>query len=75
MIISLFVKKRVQGAAQQTAGLMYGDVPEERIAELERLLREECGFAAVERWPIGASVVTNTGPLALAAFYYGAPRE
>lgn len=73
--IAKLVKKRVQGAAQQTAGLMYGDVPEERVAELERLLREECGFAAVERWPIGASVITNTGPLALAAFYYGTPRE
>lgn len=69
------VKKRVSGAAQQTAGLLYGDVPEERVAQLQRLLLEECGFARVERWPIGASVITNTGPLALAAFYYGAPRE
>ena len=69
------VKKRVSGAAQQTAGLLYGDVPEERIAALEQLLKTECGFAAVERWPIGASVITNTGPLALAAFYYGTPRD
>lgn len=69
------VKRRAVGAAQQTAGLLYGDVPEERIAELENQLLNECGFAAVERWPIGASVITNTGPLALAAFYYGTPRE
>lgn len=69
------VKKRVSGAAQQTAGLLYGDVSEERIQLLERLLLEECGFAGVERWAIGASVLTNTGPLALAVFYYGIPRD
>lgn len=69
------VKKRAVGAAQQTAGLLHGDVSEERIAELERLLMTECGFQAVERYQIGASVTTNTGPEALAVFYYGEPRE
>ncbi|MCB6365795.1 DegV family protein [Intestinibacillus massiliensis] len=69
------VKKNAVSPAQQTAGLLYGDVPEARIEELERLLLSECGFAAVERWPIGVSVITNTGPLALAAYYYGASRD
>ena len=32
------------------------------------------GFAAVERYPIGVSVITNTGPKAFALIYYGAPR-
>lgn len=68
------VKKNAVCPAQQTAGLLYGDVSEERLEELERLLRSECGFAEVERSPIGASVLTNTGPQALAIAYYGAPR-
>ena len=69
-----FVRKRVVSPETQTAGLLYGDVPQNRIEELEKKLLE-MGFAAVERWPIGVSVLTNTGPQALAVMYYGAPRE
>lgn len=68
-----FAKKRAVHPEKQTAGLLYGDVAPEKLAELERLLLE-AGFAAVERWPIGVSVITNTGPQALAVMYYGAPR-
>ncbi|MDR3765731.1 MAG: DegV family protein [Butyricicoccus sp.] len=69
-----FVRKRVVNPETQTAGLLYGDVPENRIEELEKRLLE-MGFAAVKRWPIGVSVLTNTGPQALAVMYYGAPRD
>lgn len=69
------VKKNAISPAQQTAGLLYGDVQEQQIEQLETLLRSECGFAEVERYPIGASVITNTGPQALAVYYYGLPRE
>lgn len=68
------VRQRAVAPAQQTAGLLYGDVPPARVSELEQLLLQECGFAAVERCPIGVSVITNTGPLALAVYYYGEPR-
>lgn len=68
-----FVKKHAVGLENQTAGLLYGDVDEAKIAELEKRLYE-AGFRAVERWPIGVSVITNTGPQALAVMYYGAPR-
>ena len=63
--------RRAVAPEKQTAGLLYGDVDESKIAELERLLLEKAGFAAVERWPIGISVITNTGPKALAVMYYG----
>lgn len=68
------VRKRVVNPQKQTAGLLYGDVPEKRIEELEKQLLA-LGFAAVERWPIGPSVISNTGPQALAVMYYGAPRR
>ena len=44
-----------------------------KIAELENQLYA-LGFRKVTRWPIGVSVITNTGPEALAVMYYGAPR-
>ena len=68
-----FVNGRVLNPEQQTAGLLYGDVSENRIAELEKRLYG-LGFPKVERWPIGVSVITNTGPQALAVMYYGSPR-
>lgn len=69
------VKKNAVSPAQQTACLLYGDVSVEYLQELERLLLSDCGFAAVERCPIGVSVITNTGPQALAVSYYGTPRD
>lgn len=66
---------RAVAPEKQIAGLLYGDVEEDKIVELERLLQSKAGFAAVERWPIGVSVITNTGPRALAVMYYGAPRR
>lgn len=69
-----FVKKHAVGIENQTAGLLYGAVDEKKIAELEKRLYE-AGFQKVERWPIGVSVITNTGPEALAVMYYGAPRD
>ena len=68
-----FVNGRVLNPEQHTAGLLYGDVSENRIAELEKRLYG-LGFPKVERWPIGVSVITNTGPQALAVMYYGSPR-
>lgn len=68
-----FAKKRAVHPEKQIAGLLYGDVAEEKIIELEQALLD-AGFSAVERWPIGVSVITNTGPQALAVMYYGAPR-
>lgn len=69
-----FAKSHAVKPENQTAGLLYGDVEEEKIAELEKRLYE-AGFQKVERWPIGVSVITNTGPKALAVMYYGAPRS
>ena len=68
------VSARVQQPEKQTALLLYGDVPAERIDELEKRLRTEIGFQNVARSPIGHSVITNTGPQALAVAYYGQPR-
>lgn len=68
------VSARVQQPEKQTALLLYGDVPAERIDELEKRLRTEIGFQNVVRSPIGPSVITNTGPQALAVAYYGQPR-
>ena len=42
---------------------------------LEKRLRTEIGFRDVERVAIGPSVLTNTGPLAMAVAYYGTPRD
>ena len=60
---------------KQTAILLYGDVPAERLDEMEKRLRTEIGFRDVERVVIGPSVLTNTGPLAMAVAYYGTPRD
>lgn len=68
------VSARVQQPEKQTALLLYGDVPAARIDELEKRLRTEIGFKDVVRSPIGPSVITNTGPQALAVAYYGQPR-
>ena len=68
------VVARVQQPEKQT-GILYGDVPEERLAEVEKRMREEIGFKDVVRCAIGPSVLSNTGPLAIAVAYYGAPRE
>ena len=69
------VAARVQQPEKQTGILLYGDVPEERLAEVEKRMREEIGFKDVVRCAIGPSVLSNTGPLAIAVAYYGAPRE
>lgn len=71
--IAALVKKRAVNPARQTAHLLYGDVPEERIAALEQALLADCGFARVKRSPIGGAVLTNTGPYALAVSYQTQP--
>lgn len=68
------VSARVVQPEKQTALLLYGSVPAARIDEMEKRLRTEIGFGAVTRCPIGPSVITNTGPQALAVAFYGAPR-
>lgn len=67
------VKKRAVQPQTQTALLLTGDVPTARVDELEQLLRKECGFASVHRGLIGPTVLTNTGPDALAVAFYGPP--
>ena len=69
------VSARVQQPDKQTAILLYGAVPGERMEELEKRLRTEIGFKAVIRCPIGPSVITKTGPQALAVAFYGQPHE
>ena len=69
------VSARVVQPDKQTAILLYGDVPAERLDEMEKRLRTEIGFRDVERVVIGPSVLTNTGPLAMAVAYYGTPRD
>lgn len=69
------VSDRVRQPEKQTAFLLYGDVLAERKAELEKRLRTEIGFANVRAVPIGASVITNTGPQALAVAFYGSGRD
>ena len=68
------VSGRVVQPEKQTALLLYGDVPAARIDELEKRLRTEIGFRNVLRSPIGPSVITNTGPQALAVAFYGQAR-
>lgn len=68
-----FVRQRAVGIEKQEAGLLYGAVSKEKITELEKQLYA-IGFRSVTRWPIGVSVITNTGPEALAVMYYGEPR-
>ena len=69
------VSARVVQPDKQTAILLYGDIPAERLDEMEKRLRTEIGFRDVERVAIGPSVLTNTGPLAMAVAYYGPPRD
>ena len=76
-VISGIIRKvsdRVVQPEKQTAILLYGDVPVERIEELEKRLFTELGFMGVTRCPIGVSVITNTGPQALAVAFYGRGR-
>ena len=58
----------------QTAILLYGQIGSDKLDDIERRLRDELGFADVRRYPIGVSVITNTGPQAFAIAYYGAQR-
>lgn len=77
-LVSGIIKKvsaRVVQPEKQTAILLYGEVPPERIDELEKRLFTELGFMGVQRCPIGVSVITNTGPQALAVAFYGQPRS
>jgi len=69
------VKERVVQPEKQAAYLLYGDVSSDRLDELEEKLIRECHFASVKRNLIGPTVLTNTGPNALAVAYYGASRE
>ena len=73
--LSKKVSARVQQPEKQTAILLHGDVPAERLDELEKRLRTEIGFKDVFRTTIGPSVLTNTGPQAVAVAFYGAMRE
>lgn len=72
-VLSL-VAKRVVHPEKQTAILLHGLMPEEKLREIEDRLTGELGFAAVRRAAIGVSVITNTGPQAFAVAYYGAQR-
>lgn len=65
------VKKRVVGPQNQNIFIMYGDISNDYIEELREKLISECGFASVDTFPFGASVITNTGPKAIAVCYYG----
>lgn len=69
------VMERVVSPETQTAYLLYAVTPEEHLKQAETLLLTKAGFQAVERYPIGASVTTNAGPLAVAIFFYGKPRK
>ncbi len=68
------VKKRVVNPEKQRAVVLYGKIAPEKLDEIERVLREQIGFPAVERHPIGISVITNTGPQAFAVAYHGEQR-
>ncbi|MGO5028067.1 DegV family protein [Candidatus Agathobaculum pullicola] len=68
------VSARVVQPERQVALLLYGDIPAARIDEMEKRLRTEIGFMNVRRSPIGPSVLTNTGPQAIAVAFYGQPR-
>lgn len=65
------VSERVFAPEKQEALLLHGKVSKERIEELAKKLKEELGFADVLILPIGVSVITNTGPEAIAVGYYG----
>ena len=68
------VKKRAVAPEKQTAGLLHGDLDAALIDEIETEIYK-LGFAAVERWEIGASVITNAGPKAFAVMFDGVPRQ
>ena len=63
-------EKALEGQAHDIAGHC-----QERIDELEKRLLTEIGFKQVCRSPIGPSVITNTGPQALAVAFYGQARN
>lgn len=67
------VAQRAVHPETQTAVLLHGDLPEEKLAAIENGIRA-LGFAGVARNPIGIAVITNTGPQAFAVMYYGAQR-
>ena len=69
------VKKNVVQPEKQTAYLLYGDVADSKAAELEQALLQEIGFVAVQRGWLGPSVLTNTGPYAIAVAFFGALRK
>ena len=60
--------------SEQRVNIVCGDVPEEDILELERLLRERFGVENPTRYIIGPSIATNTGPHCIGTIYYGEPR-
>lgn len=68
------VAKRAVNPASQKAVLLYGKIAPEKLDEIEKNLRDKIGFEAVERRPIGISVITNTGPQAFAIAYHGEQR-
>ena len=72
--LSKKVSARVVQPDKQTAILLYGDIPAERLDEMEKRLRTEIGFRDVERIAIGPAILTNAGPQAVAVAYYGTPR-
>ncbi|MBS5151054.1 MAG: DegV family protein [Butyricicoccus pullicaecorum] len=68
------VARRAVHPESQKAVLLYGKIAPEKIDEMEKGLLEKIGFEAVERRPIGISVITNTGPQAFAVAYHGEQR-
>lgn len=68
------VARRAVHPESQKAVLLYGKIAPEKIDEIEKGLLEKIGFEAVERRPIGISVITNTGPQAFAVAYHGEQR-
>ena len=68
------VARRSVHPESQKAVLLYGKIAPEKIDEMEKGLLEKIGFEAVERRPIGISVITNTGPQAFAVAYHGEQR-
>lgn len=65
------IAARVDKPEKQTAILLYGKIDKEKVDEMKQKLVNELGFCDVTVLPIGVSVITNTGPQAIAVGYYG----
>ncbi len=61
--------------AEQNITIVFGDVPESYVDQIEQLVKDTFRPRSVERLPIGCCVSANTGPNVVAVIYSGTGRK